>query len=151
MLVLLKLGHFSMWTQRNWEFRRHRNEVWIGNFNVKAWKTTEHKLHKIWRSTKILHKFRKTSTPQVILGYKLVKVKFLDVIFIFLLSLLGKVESTLIGDFQMDQCHLMLKVFTEEASTWDHLWSEREGYDWNKKFQLGLVLRSFHASFHHLS
>ena len=26
------------------------SEVWIGNFSVKAWKTTEHKPHKIWRS-----------------------------------------------------------------------------------------------------
>ena len=24
--------------------------VWIGNCNVKVWKSTEHKLHKIWRS-----------------------------------------------------------------------------------------------------
>ena len=29
------------------------SEVWIGNFNVKAWKTTEHKLHKIWCSLKV--------------------------------------------------------------------------------------------------
>ena len=28
------------------------SEVWIANFNVKAWKTTEHKLHKIWCSLK---------------------------------------------------------------------------------------------------
>ena len=28
------------------------SEVWIGNFNVKVWKSTEHKLHKIWRSLK---------------------------------------------------------------------------------------------------
>ena len=26
--------------------------VWIGNCNVKVWKSTEHKLHKIWRSLK---------------------------------------------------------------------------------------------------
>ena len=26
--------------------------VWIGNCNVKVWKSTEHKLHKIWRSVK---------------------------------------------------------------------------------------------------
>ena len=38
------------WTQRNWEFSTTWSEVWIGNFNVKAWKPTEHKLHKIWRS-----------------------------------------------------------------------------------------------------
>ena len=27
-------------------------KVWIGNFNVKVWKTTEHKVHKIWHSLK---------------------------------------------------------------------------------------------------
>ena len=26
--------------------------VWIGNLNVKVWKSAEHKLHKIWRSLK---------------------------------------------------------------------------------------------------
>ena len=28
------------------------SEGWIGNFNVKAWKTTVHKLHKTWRPVK---------------------------------------------------------------------------------------------------
>ena len=28
--------------------------VWIGNCNVKVWKSTEHKLHNIWRSVKFL-------------------------------------------------------------------------------------------------
>ena len=36
------------------------NEVWIGNFNVKARKTTEHILHKTWHSLKFSKKFRKT-------------------------------------------------------------------------------------------
>ena len=26
--------------------------VWIGNCNVEVWKSTEHKLHNIWRSVK---------------------------------------------------------------------------------------------------
>ena len=44
---------FFTWTQRNLEFRRHRkSEVRTGNLHVKAWKTTEHRLHKIWRSLK---------------------------------------------------------------------------------------------------
>ena len=35
------------------------SEIWIGNFNVKAQKTTKHKLHKIWRSLKFCKKSAK--------------------------------------------------------------------------------------------
>ena len=41
---------FFMWTQRNREFRCHRK--WSLNREFEAWKTTEHKLDKVWRSGK---------------------------------------------------------------------------------------------------
>ena len=40
------------------------SEVWIGNLNVKAWKTTEHKLHKIWRSLKFCTNSGKRAHPK---------------------------------------------------------------------------------------
>ena len=49
---------FFSWTYTNLEFRRHRK--WIGNFN---WKTTKHKLHKIWRSLKFCKNSGKQAQP----------------------------------------------------------------------------------------
>ena len=37
--------------QKNWSSGATESGVWIGNCNVKWWKSTEHKLHKIWCST----------------------------------------------------------------------------------------------------
>ena len=48
MLVLLKFGQFSPESKELGV--QAPEKVWIGNFNAKAWKTTEHKLYKIWRS-----------------------------------------------------------------------------------------------------
>ena len=45
--------------------------VWIGNCNVKVWKSTEDKLHKIWNSKFFLSNFSKTSTPLVGLSQNL--------------------------------------------------------------------------------
>ena len=58
-LVLLK---FQVNSQRSWSSGTTKFWVWIGNCNVKVWKSTEHKLHKMWNSN-FLPKFRKTSTP----------------------------------------------------------------------------------------
>ena len=38
--------------------------VWIGNCNVKVWKSTEYKLHKIWRSLEFLIKSGKRTRPR---------------------------------------------------------------------------------------
>ena len=67
-LLFLKFGHFSCELKETGSLGGTESEVWIGNFNVKAWKTTDHKLHKIWPSLKILQNFRKTSTPRSIGG-----------------------------------------------------------------------------------
>ena len=56
-LVFLKFWHFSCELEETESLGATESEVWIGNFNVKAWKTTAHKLHKIWGSLK----FRKNS------------------------------------------------------------------------------------------
>ena len=37
---------------KTWSLGATECRVWIGNCNVKVWKSTEHKLHKIWRSVK---------------------------------------------------------------------------------------------------
>ena len=52
MLVFLKFGHFSCELKETWSSGATECGVWIGNCNVKVWKSTEHKLHNIWRSVK---------------------------------------------------------------------------------------------------
>ena len=42
----LKFGHFLREFNETGGSGATESEVWIGNFNVKARKTTEHKLHK---------------------------------------------------------------------------------------------------------
>ena len=37
---------------QTWSSGATECRVWIGNCNVKVWKSTEHKLHNIWRSVK---------------------------------------------------------------------------------------------------
>ena len=94
-LVLLKFWQFSSELTKTWSSGATECGVWIGNCNVKEWKSTEHKLHNIWRSLKFQQnehtpgwtwvfdcemkknywaqthslkfckKFRKTSKPQV--------------------------------------------------------------------------------------
>ena len=56
-LVLLNLWQYSANLKETENLGATENELWIGNFNVKAWKNTDHKLRKIWRSLK----FRKIS------------------------------------------------------------------------------------------
>ena len=63
-LVLLRFGQFSCELQKTGSSGATESEVWIGNFNVKAWKTTEHKLHKIWRSRKFYKNSRKRAHPR---------------------------------------------------------------------------------------
>ena len=47
-LVFLNFWHFSLKLKQTGSLGATESEVWIGNFNVKAWKTTAHKLYKIW-------------------------------------------------------------------------------------------------------
>ena len=37
---------------KTWSSGATECRVWIGNCNVKVWKSTEHKLHKTWHSVK---------------------------------------------------------------------------------------------------
>ena len=37
---------------KTWSLGTTESEVWIGNFNVKVWKSIEYKLQNIWRSLK---------------------------------------------------------------------------------------------------
>ena len=64
-LVFLKFGQFSPERKETGSLGTTESEVWIGNFNVKAWKTTEHKLHKIWRSLKFCKISGKRAHPRV--------------------------------------------------------------------------------------
>ena len=47
-LVFLKFGQFSSELTKTWSSGATECGVWIGNCNAKVWKSTEHKLHKIW-------------------------------------------------------------------------------------------------------
>ena len=51
-LVFLKFAQFSSELTKTWSSSATECGVWIGNCNVKVWKSTEHKLHNIWRSLK---------------------------------------------------------------------------------------------------
>ena len=52
-----------MWTQWKLESGATESEVWIGNLNVKSWKSTEHKLNNIWRSLWFYKTSEKWSDP----------------------------------------------------------------------------------------
>ena len=55
---------FFTWTCRNWEFRHHRSEVRIGNFNAKAWKNYRAHTAQSLALTKILQKIQENEhTP----------------------------------------------------------------------------------------
>ena len=57
------------WILHIFHLNVQKSEVWIGIFNVKAWKTTKHKLHKIWRSLKFFQKFQENEhTPAQMIG-----------------------------------------------------------------------------------
>ena len=62
-LVFLNFGHFSCELKETVISGATKSEIWIGNFNVKARKTTKHKLHKIWRSLKFYKISRKQAHP----------------------------------------------------------------------------------------
>ena len=63
MLVLPNFPHLSAECTETGSANITQSRVWIGNFNVKAWKTTKHKLHKIWRSLSFCTKSRKQAHP----------------------------------------------------------------------------------------
>ena len=60
----LKFGHFSCELKETGSSGATESEVWIGDFNVKARKTIEHKLHKIWRSLKFCKISGKRAHPR---------------------------------------------------------------------------------------
>ena len=62
-LVLLKFGQFLHEHKETGSSGATESGVWIGYFNVKAWKTTEHKLHKIWHSLKLCKISENEHTP----------------------------------------------------------------------------------------
>ena len=63
-LVFLKFGQFSSELTKTWSSGATECDVWIGKCNVKVWKSTEHKLHKIWRSLKFCVNSRKRAHPR---------------------------------------------------------------------------------------
>ena len=70
MCRFLKFGHFSCELKETGSSGSTESEVWIGDFNVKAWKTTKHKLHKIWRSLYNFTKFQQNEhTPGELQGW----------------------------------------------------------------------------------
>ena len=62
-LVFLKFPHFSPGHKQTGSLGAAGNEVWIGDFNVEAWKTTEFILHKTWRSLKFCKLSAKQAHP----------------------------------------------------------------------------------------
>ena len=62
-LVLLKFWQFTSKLTKTWSSGATECRVWIGNCNVKVWKSTEHKLHKIWRSLKFCTNLGKRAHP----------------------------------------------------------------------------------------
>ena len=75
-LVLLNFSHFS-------SERKETGSLGVTeSFSVKAWKTTEHKVHKIWRSLKFCKNFRETGTSLV--NYRLLSNKWDCVVIISL-------------------------------------------------------------------
>ena len=62
-LVFMNFSHFSAELKETGSLGATESEVWIGNLNVKAWKTTEHKLHKIWCSLKFCKNSAKRAHP----------------------------------------------------------------------------------------
>ena len=46
--VFIKFGQFSSELTKTWSSGATKCGVWIGNCNVKVWKSTEHKLQKMW-------------------------------------------------------------------------------------------------------
>ena len=65
---------------------------------------------------------------------------------------MGQLECAVIGNFQLDQHNPMLKVLLKN-STQDHILSQKEGVFGKKHFYFVPLygIRSFHASFHHVS
>ena len=62
-LVLLKFGQFSSELTKTGSSGATECGVWIGNCNVKVWKCTQHKLHKIWRSLEFCGNSGKRAHP----------------------------------------------------------------------------------------
>ena len=54
---------------KTWSSGATECRVWIGNCNVKVWKSTEHKLHNIWRSVK----FQQNEHTPVSILFKIMK------------------------------------------------------------------------------
>ena len=63
-LVFLKFAQFSSELTKTWSSGATECRVWIGNCNVKVWKSTKHKPHKTWRSLKFCVKSGKRAHPQ---------------------------------------------------------------------------------------
>ena len=97
MLVLLKFWQFSSELTKTFSGNTE-SRVWIGTCNVNVWKSTKHKVHKIWRSLTFLQNSRKraqlrynfTSDHKVkTLGLKIKILDFKSYIFKFKTNLNG--------------------------------------------------------------
>ena len=67
MLIFLNIWHFSPEHTQTWSLGATESEIWIGNFYVKARKTTKHKLHKIWRSLQFCKISGKRAHPYILI------------------------------------------------------------------------------------
>ena len=65
-LVLLKFSQSSSELTKAWSSGATECRVWLGNCNVKVWKSTEHKLQNIWPSLK----FAEIQEYIPVLGFK---------------------------------------------------------------------------------
>ena len=61
-----EISTFFKWTQRNWEFRRHRKWNMNRQFQCKSMKNYRAQTRQNLALTKIFQHFRKTSTPSVL-------------------------------------------------------------------------------------
>ena len=65
-LVFLNVCQFSAECKETWTSGATESGVWIGNFNVKTWKTVEHKPYKIWRSLNFAKFEENEHTPRIL-------------------------------------------------------------------------------------
>ena len=62
--IFLQFAQFSNQLTKTWSLGATECGVWIGNCNVKVWKSTEHKLHNIWHSVKFCINSGKRAHPR---------------------------------------------------------------------------------------
>ena len=104
-LVLLRFWQYSSELTKTYSSGTRECEVWIGNCNVNVWKSTEHKLRKIWCSTQFK---QKEHTPGCEIGFNHGKVtmdfvhfsNFNDVILLIFVSIFADILTSVTFSFK---------------------------------------------------